>query len=1034
MLHGDPRAIQGQRAGSPRGKRKSRGAVAMSFVAVLALLSPAYAQKPDALTGDYIRSDFTVEDGLPDNVVNAIVQTRNGLLWVGTESGLASFDGREFSPVDLQTSGSPSQGAVNALLESSNGDLWVGTDAGVMRIPAPALEEFNPTLGTFYHVGPGPSNEVEALLQTREGEIWAGTDHGLYRLDAGKFVAAIPGISVSRVAEALNGHLLIVTDRGFIEWDGREVIHHPGLAASLGVHDDQIFNVFQDSGGTMWYGTPRGIRERGARPLPALKPAGVAQTAAYRTYVDPKGAVWIATGIGVYRVDGQQLETPAPNVNARSFYADRDGELWLGTNGKGLVRLKPRVVHMFTSANGLPDNDIVMAVLSTRDGKLWAGSNCGFSVLDGTRFRNYREKDGLLNTCVWSLAEDPNGNLWIGTFGGGLFRFRDGHFLQYSVAQGLASKVVLEITVAHDGSLWMATPEGVSHMLNGRFRNYTVADGLSSNKILSLFEDRSDTVWAATQGGIDRFSGERFVPFSQQSHDGSFPIGFGQDSLGDLYVFESPKGISLIEKDRLIPVNDDLRVLGMVESPQHDLWFSGTDGIIRIRLADLRQAIHDHQTPLNYERFDRSDGLDSVQCSSGPGSVAITPDGKLWVATVKGVAMLDLAHLPAAGPGPRVLVGSITVGRHKELAEGAAVLPPGTHHVALDLEAVDLGSPEKVRLQYRLDGVDSSWLDADESREAVYTEIPVGTHAFHLRGSGSDGIWDLNGIVYEITQQPYFYQTTWFQVVAVTALFLLLTTAYLLRVQQIVRQAHMRAEERLMERERIAREMHDTLLQGILSVSMHLEAAHDRLPEDSPARPVMKKVLLVIRQVIEEGRNALRGLRTRVAEEADLAVAFSRLGQEFGMDASVGFRVVAQSNARKLRSRISDEVYRIGREAIMNAFFHAKAKSVEVMLQDVDRHFRLIVRDDGRGIDPGVLDAGREGHFGLAGMRERSENIGGTLRVRSRVGAGTEIELTLPQAVAFGDDSRGSAWHWLGRMRKTTPEAGEPNERKHVSE
>jgi len=1034
MWHDDPRAIQAR--GSPWGVTsftwKRRGAAAVSILAMLALLVPACAQKPDALASDYIRSDFTVEDGLPDNVVNAIVQTRNGLLWVGTQSGLASFDGREFSPVDLQTGGSPSQGAVHALLQSSNGDLWVGTDAGLVLIPAPALEEFNPTLRTFYHLGARPSDEVDALLQTREGEIWAGTDHGLYRLDSGKFVAAIPGISVSRLAEARDGHLLIVTDRGFIEWDGSSVIHHPGLAASLGVHDDQIFNVFQDSAGTMWYCTADGIRERGSQTLPALQPANVAKTMAFRNYVDPHGRLWIATGIGMYRVDGQRLETPAPNVNARSFYAGRDGELWLGTNGSGLVRLKPRVVKMFTSADGLPGNNIAMAVLSTHEGKLWVGSNCGLSVLEGTRFRQYVEKDGILNTCVWSLAEDPNGNLWIGTYGGGIFRFRDGHFQQYSLAQGLVSKVVLQLSVAHDGSLWMATPDGVSHMLNGHFRNYTVADGLSSNRVLSVFEDRSHTVWAATQGGIDRLSGERFVPFSQQSRDGSFPIGFGQDSLGDLYVFESPKGINLIGKGRLIRVNDDLKVLGMVESPQHDLWFSGTDGIIRIRLADLRRAISDNQTPLNYERIDRTDGLNSVQCSGGSSSVAITPDGKLWVATVKGVAMLDLAHLPAASSQPNFFVGSITIGRNKEPAEGAAVLPPGTHHLALDLEAVDLGSPEKVRLQYRLDGVDASWLDADDSREAVYTNIPVGTHAFHLRGSGSDGIWDLNGIVYEITQQPYFYQTTWFQVVAVTALFLLLTTAYLLRVQQIVRQAHMRAEERLMERERIAREMHDTLLQGILSVSMHLEAAHDRLPDDSPARPVMNKVLVVIRQVIEEGRAALRGLRTRVVEEADLAVDFSRLGEEFGMDGSAGFRVVAQGGSRKLRPRISDEVYRIGREAIMNAFFHAKAKSIEVILQDVDRCFRLVVRDDGGGIDPDVLNAGREGHFGLAGMRERSESIGGTLRLRSRVGAGTEVELTLPQAIAFGNDSRFPAW--LPWLKRATPEARESDEQRRVNE
>ncbi|HEX3660145.1 MAG TPA: two-component regulator propeller domain-containing protein [Acidobacteriaceae bacterium] len=1007
----------------------------LSLLFLVALAPPAHARPPQPLAQQYIRSDFTVEDGLPDNVVNTIVQTRNGLLWVGTQAGLASFDGREFSPVDLETSGAPAQGAVHALLESSNGDLWAGTDAGVVRIPAAALEEFNPTRGTFYPLGEGPSDEVGALLQTRAGEIWAGTNHGLYRLDAGKFVVAIPAVSVSSISEALDHHLLIVTGRKFIEWDGSKVIDHPGLAARLGVHDGQIFSVFEDRSGTMWYCTALGIRELGPRATPPLQPAKVATTTTFRAYADPQGRLWMATGIGIYRVEGDRLESPAPGVNARSFYAGADGELWLGTNGSGLVHLKPRVVHMFTSADGLPDNNIAMAVLATHEGKLWVGSNCGLSVLEGGRFRNYRENDGLLNSCVWSLAEDPNGNIWIGTYGGGLFRFRDGHFAQYLPAQGLVSKVVLQVTVAHDGSLWMATPDGISHMRNGRFRNYTAADGLSSNKILAVFEDRSGTIWAATQGGIDRLAGERFTPLSSaQSRDGSFPIGFGQDSLGDLYAFNSPKGISVIENNRLIRVNDDLKVLGMVESPQHDLWFSGTDGILRVRLEDLRRSITDRETPLDYERIDRTDGLSSVQCSSGPSSVAITPDGKLWVATVKGVAMLDLAHLPAASRKPKVFVGSITIGQNRQLAEGAALLPPGTHHVQLDLEAVDLGSPEKVRLQYRLDGVDAAWLDADDSRTAVYTNVPVGTHAFHVRGSGSDGAWDRAGIVYDITQQPYFYQTTWFQVFAITALFLLVATAYVLRVQQIVRQAHMRAEERLMERERIARELHDTLLQGVLSASMHLEAAHDQLPEESPARPVMRKVLVVMRQVIEEGRNALRGLRTKVADDADLAVAFSRIGQEFGIDDRIALRVTRQSDLRTLRSRIRGEVYRIGREAVMNAFLHAKPKSVDVILEEAGRSFRLIVRDDGCGIDPHVLDAGREGHWGLAGMRERSESIGGTLRLRSRLGAGTEVELIVPQAIAFVPHSGAAASRWLRWLRRAPRETHELDERRRVNE
>jgi signal transduction histidine kinase/ligand-binding sensor domain-containing protein len=1008
-------------------------AVAMScLIFTMLFSSSAWAQHSSQLADNYIRTDFTVEDGLPDNVINAIAQTANGLLWVGTESGLVSFDGREFTAIDLKTAGSPSPGAVHALLESYDGDLWVGTDAGIVVIPRSALDRFDPALLTFYRLSSEPNDAVQALLQARDGTLWAGADDGLYRQYAGRFVPAIPAVSVNRIAQALNGHLLLITGQGFLEWDGHQIIRHPGVAASLGVHEDQIFGVFQDSSGTMWYCTSQGVIRRGDPRPPPLQPSQAEKTAAFRIYQDFQGNLWVANGVGIYRVDGERLDTPAPNLHPRSFYVSRDGDLWIGSNGNGLIHLRPRVVHMFTSADGLPNN-ITMAVLPGHDGRLWVGSNCGLSVFDGKHFKFYSEKDGLLNSCVWSLAEDAKDNLWIGTYGGGVFRFHDGRFVQYSTEQGLISKIVLQIVAAQDDSLWAATPDGLSHIQDGHIRNYTIADGLSSNRVLSVHQDRAANLWVATQSGVDRLAGERFLPLSPtQLKDGLFSARFAEDSLGNLYTVASPKGVSLITNNRLISANEDLKLLSMVESPQHDLWFSGNNGVIRMQRDDLLNAAWDHDGPLDYRVFDRSDGMNSVQCSVGSPNIAIDADGKLWVATLKGLAMIDLALVPRVTRKPQIFIGAITVGQHKELAGQELILPPGTHHVEIHLEAIDLASPEKLRLQYRLEGVDAVWLDADASRTAVYTNIPAGAHTFHVRASDSEGVWDRTGIVYRVTQHPYFYQTTWFQLVALSALMLLLSAVYLLRVRQIVGQTRMRLEERLVERERIARELHDTLLQGVLSASMQLDLAEDQLPDDSPSKPLLKRVLQMMRQVIEEGRNALRGLRTHDIENGDLAIAFSRLGREFSVDDKVTYRVIAHSPPRPLRPQIRDEVYRIGREAIVNAFMHAKANSVEVDIEYARRYFRILVRDDGSGIDAQVLDSGREGHWGLAGMRERAETIGAGFKLRSRIGAGTEVELTIPSALAFEDELNGpiSRWlSWLSREKFETPATNRKEQR-----
>jgi ligand-binding sensor domain-containing protein len=382
------------------------------LVCVMILAGSVVALGSSRTTDDYIRTNFTVEDGLPDNVVNAIIQTGNGLLWVGTESGLASFDGREFTLHDLHIAGVPHQGAVESLVEASNGDLWVGTHAGVVLIPRDALDQFDPKQLIYYQLSPGASDAVESLYQTRDGAIWVGTNRGLYRKESGKFVSVISATSVNRIAESLDGHLLLITGRGFVEWDGHRIVEHPGLAASLGVHDDQIINVFQDRTGTMWYCTETGIVRRGRRPFARFQPYQVSRTKAFRTYEDPQGGVWVVSGIGLYRVIADRLETPASDIRARSFYPAKDGELWVGTNGSGLIRLKHRVVRMYTGVDGLP-NDIAMAVLSSHDGKIWVGGNCGLSVFEGERFKVYREKDGLLNSCVWALAEDQNRDLCI---------------------------------------------------------------------------------------------------------------------------------------------------------------------------------------------------------------------------------------------------------------------------------------------------------------------------------------------------------------------------------------------------------------------------------------------------------------------------------------------------------------------------------------------------------------------------------------------------------------------------------------------
>jgi signal transduction histidine kinase/ligand-binding sensor domain-containing protein len=976
------------------------------------LVCQALALDPRATS--YVRTDFTVENGLPDNEVNAIAQTGNGFLWVGTDGGLARFDGEHFTQIRLRP-GKSKEIPVSFLLSAPDGALWVGTDSGLAHIPTAALDHFDRSLVTMYHPGVGASDRISCLLISK-GILWVGTVRGLYRFDRGHFVTVIPDEWISTMDQTSDGHLLVITTHGFVEWDGARILRYPEFPKQLGVESDGIFQVHEDRNRVRWFCTASGVARLVNGSFQKIAPYGSFRgSGAFRIYEDPLGNLWTAKGTGLFRASNNGVETVALGVHASYVYSDRNGDLWVATSSAGLIRFQDRTFKMYTSADGLPDPNIPMAVLAAHDGTLWVGSNCGgLSRFDGKRFKTYSEKDGLLNSCVWSLAEDANHDLWIGTWGGGLFRFRNGRFTQFSTSQGLPNVVVLSLAVAQDASLWIATIDGLSHMQNEHFHNYTRADGLSSDRIITVVQDRHGGIWAATDAGVDHLVGDHFVPVRAAPGEGDIPYGpLKEDSFGNLYAFSPVSGISRIEDNRLVRVNGALQPSGMVESHEHDFWMSGRGGIYRVAANDLRRAELDPDSPFDYTSYGRVDGLDTRECTTGQPNIAITPDGKLWVGTLKGLAMLDLGRQLKRSHKPAIFMEDIEVDKARRNPGPELILAPGKAHVDLHFTAVDLASPENVRIQYRLDDVDTAWFDADSTRTATYTDIPVGVHAFHIRASNGDGAWDREGIVYNVTQRPFFYQTMTFRVAALIAGAFLLVGLYQLRLRQAAARLNARLEERLLERERIARDLHDTLLQGFQGLILTFHDAMMMIPQAEPARQRMEASLDRADQVMAEGRDRVVNLHTSFDNSGDLAQSLARAGDEIANGSEVKIRVTAEGQVQSLNPVAWDEIYCIGREAMVNAFRHAKGSSIEVEVDYASWELRLRIRDDGQGIDPDILRAGRPGHIGLAAMRERAGKVGGRLDINSAPGAGTEIELIVPAARAYRDILYETPWRRL---------------------
>lgn len=956
---------------------------------VFMLSAPARALDPNQPASSFIPTHFTTDQGLPGSVVGTMVQTQDGFLWMVINGiDVARFDGKNFH---LFANIPP----VWSLAVGPDGDLWIGGLQHLTRISSSRLNQSTFAESTIYHPGPGKASDVSFLRFARNGVLWVGTSAGLFRYDGNQFIPLGPRVLIRNIIEAPDGNLLVISTDGFMEIKGTEVVHRPELNTQLGVDDKSLFHVVKDRRGNTWYCTGKGVvRESGGR----LERLAWEQGSALRAYEDAQGNIWIQKAVGLYRATATGLEAVDPRMQVWSLFSDRDGNLWVGTNGDGLYRFKNRAFRMFTTEDGLPNN-VQMTVLAASDGFVWTGANCGgLSRFDGTRFQTFNDKNGLGNTCVWAIAEDANQDLWIGTWGGGAYHFRNGIFTQFSKSEGMSDDRVVGIVAARDGSIWFATQDGLTRLRNGQFRTYTTADGLSANLTMRVFEDRAGTIWVGSGDGVDRLVGDRFenvtsVPKSKVS------VPFGDDRDGGVYVFLDDGSVTLrIDKTHVDRITELLSPIDMIETGQGELWFRGST-MLRVAPGSFAQP-RQHDEPLDYETFSIVDGLTTAEVTHTGRSMAVSRDGKLWAATPQGLAMIDFSRLPVTNMKPAIYLTDVTIGRNNQPAGREIVLPRGTSHTEIHFAAVEVSSPEKIRMQYRLDGVDSEWLDAPANPVAIYSRIPVGTHALHIRACNRNGIWDRQGVVFMVTQQPYFYQTRWFIAAMITLGIVLVIVVYRLRVAQISRQMAARFDERLAERTRVARELHDTLLQTVQGSKMVADHALKNPTDHSRMVKAMEQLATWLAQATQEGRAALLSLRSSTTEKNDLAEAFRRAIDECGMASRAEISFSVNGLSKEMHPVVRDEIYRIGYEAIRNACAHSGADRLEVSL-DYLHDLTLRISDNGKGIDTEIVEQGKEGHFGLRGMKERAQRIGGKFNLISSPDSGTTITLVVPGRVAF---------------------------------
>ncbi|HWN44656.1 MAG TPA: two-component regulator propeller domain-containing protein [Thermoanaerobaculia bacterium] len=1014
-----------------------RAVVCVSFSALLFAQAAGGLDPGTALT-QYGHTAWRVRDGHFAGEPTAITQTRDGFLWIGTQAGLFRFDGVRFMPWEPPAGSQLPNDSIVSLLGTRDGSLWIGTAIGLAQWRAPNLV-IHTRLGRFGD-----------LLEDRRGTIWAGHTRAisdlppLCRFMRGDFRCfGFPdehGLSYVRALhEDRQGNVWLGGDYGACRFKP-ETPENPKCFAigspAQGTDDHRVVTLADDSGGTLWAGTlAQGIWRLVAGRWTRYSSPWGPELEANLMRSDRAGGLWIGTlSHGLLRLVQGRTErfTRADGLSGDAvsdLLKDREGSLWVATTA-GLDRFRDVKVATLTAQEGLGGGD-VGAVLASRDGSLWIAERRALIRLEPTGMSFYRAGQSLPGSSPTSLFEDSRGRLWVGV-DTGLAWWEHGRFFQLTMPDGSAVGMVRAMAEDRDGDLWVATVDPSRTLVrvrDGRVFEAFSSERIGENQIYAMAADPRGGLWLGLTGAeLKRYRNGRFEAHGRVGDPSRRRIRNLLFDVRGLWVVTN-RGLGLLRhgKLRTLDTQNGLpcgNIQDAVWGGDGSLWLKATCGLVRIPAGELGAWTRQPGRRVRVRVLDALDGAQTGLSPFMPRS-ARSPDGRLWFAIEGGgLQVVDPGKIAGNRIPPPVQILRVVADRKSHEPKAGLRLPPLTRDLEIDYTALSLSMPEKVGFRYRLEGAQGDWQDAGTRREAFFTNLKPGDYRFRVIAANNDGVWNPKGATLDFAILPAFYQTRGFFLLCFAASAFLLWAAYRWRVRQIAARLDLQFEERLAERTRIAQDLHDTLLQGVLSASMQLHVAVDGIPADAPEKPLLSRALQLLAQVIEEGRNAVRGLRTPAPQPSgadDLGQALSRVPQEFGLKEPGNFRVLVEGPERPLHPLIRDEVYRIGREALVNAFRHSGAAGIEVEIEFAARALRVLVRDDGKGIDPEVLRAGREGHWGLSGMRERAERMGARLKVWSRAGAGTEIELSVPGEVAF----QGKPAGWLGWVHRRLRGASE---------
>jgi signal transduction histidine kinase/ligand-binding sensor domain-containing protein len=996
---------------------------ATCLVCVLVMAAPAQALDPDKRINQYIHTSWRTQDGSLPAGMFSITQTSDGFLWVLSLPGdIYRFDGVQFahSAVPNDASGK--------VFAASAGGLWV-VSKGLLRLK-------NGVVASDFDL-PG-THGYQSISEDPNGSVWVGTrEPGAPLCNVSEREVkcfgkddGIPLTAVNAILPDGNGGLWLGGSTDVIRWrDGRAVETHRVNAF--------VTSLARTSDGTLWVGvlkkgTGLGLQQlRGGVLKTFVTPQLDGSTISVTSLMaDRDGNLWVATDdAGVVRIAGGAVERyrHTDGLSGDSVWAlfeDREGIVWAGTTS-GIDSFRdPRVVT-FSAVQGL-GKDLAAGIVASRDGTVWVSNNGSLDRITKGTVTSISQGNGLPGTQVTAMLEDRAGNMWVGV-DDGLYLFKDGRFRRVPEPDHQPLGMVVGLAEDVDGNLWAAC--GRPRKLV-RIRDFRVRDVFPDVPpgAHHLAAGPHGGIWIATAAGpvvlMRNGTVETTIPLDPRTSplnrhiiaatDGSVLVGTENGLVG----WRAGEARRMTTKNGL-PCDF---VIAFIQDRDKHWWLYTRCGVVSFSDTELQKWWANPRATIQHRVYDAFDG---AQPNIGSfNAAAATPDGRVWFSSGVVVQMLDPSRIAPRARAAPASVESMTVGRKKFAVVDNLRVGPHARDLQIDYTSPTFSIAQKVKFRYKLDGYDDNWHESGQRRQAFYSALPPGAYTFRVAASNSDGVWNETAATLAFTVAPAYYETSWFHALTATGVVGLLWAAYQMRTRSLRRRFEMALDARVNERTRIARELHDTLLQSFHGLLLRFQTASYLLAErPAEAKATLDGAIEQATRAITEGRDAVQGLRASTLEQNDLAAAIRTVGDELivaSVDTAPTFRVAVEGHPRHLHAIVRDDIYRIAAEALRNAFRHANARQIEVEIRYDDEQFRLRVRDDGKGIDPNILaQHGMAGHYGLRGMPERAALIGGKLAVWSEQGAGTEVELLLPAHVVYvGSASRRRVFRRLASGRR----------------